>query len=239
MKAKYLWLVSMFICIGAFFTAHVPFDARLAVVSTLSMIGFAIPSFFFLHKSIGTRKTIFVLTLLSVYALSIETFAILTGFPYGEFTYGGKLGAKLFGITPWTVPFAWVPLVLGTMAIAQRITNNPVVSIIISTFLLVITDLLLDPGAVALGFWTYTQPSVYYDVPFSNFIGWVFSGFVGSSLLYFFTKGNVLNFKITISLYFTLLFWINITVWKGMVLPCLAGIMMLSLLSYYACCKKV
>jgi putative membrane protein len=41
-------------------------------------------------------------------------------------------------------------------------------------------DLVLDPGAVAIGFWAYLDGGVYYGVPASNYAGWVLSGTVAT-----------------------------------------------------------
>jgi putative membrane protein len=43
-------------------------------------------------------------------------------------------------------------------------------------------DLVLDPAAVALGFWTYGG-GVYYGVPLSNYAGWVVSATVATVLV--------------------------------------------------------
>jgi putative membrane protein len=39
----------------------------------------------------------------------------------------------------------------------------------------VAVDLVLDPGAVALGFWEYFGEAAFYGVPWSNYQGWVLS----------------------------------------------------------------
>jgi len=39
-------------------------------------------------------------------------------------------------------------------------------------------DLVLDPGAVALGFWSYAAGGVYYGVPVQNYLGWILSATV-------------------------------------------------------------
>ncbi len=44
--------------------------------------------------------------------------------------------------------------------------------------ILVGLDLLLDPAAVALGFWSYAAGGAYYGVPLTNVLGWVLSASV-------------------------------------------------------------
>ena len=113
-----------------------------------------------------------VIAVLAVLAIVIETTAILTSFPYGHFDYSDLLGFKLFGVTPWTVAFAWSPLVIGAHAVAARYFDSfwlrvPVIAILLTAF-----DLVLDPGAVRLGFWRYAESEGFYGVPLSNFAGW-------------------------------------------------------------------
>lgn len=233
--------VIVFICIGGFFTAVIPFDKRLVHVSSVSILFFALPSYFALIKWLGKNQGLKLLFTLSLFALSIETFAILTGFPYGNFSYSEKIGLKLFETTPWTVPFAWVPLVLGTMSIAQKITNKPISIIMTSTLLLLCTDFVLDPGAVILDFWKYDNGGFFYNVPLSNFFGWIISGLIGSFIYYFFTKSktSLPSSNIFLSYFFILLFWTNIAIWKILILPGIIGISLLFLLTYYSLCKKL
>jgi putative membrane protein len=47
---------------------------------------------------------------------------------------------------------------------------------------LVALDLILDPGAVALGFWAWDDPGPWYGVPWINYAGWLQSGAVAMIL---------------------------------------------------------
>lgn len=139
-------------------------------------------------KWLGVTRGLAVLSLLSAFAYLIETIALRTGFPYGEFTYSNTLGSLLFHTTPWTVPFGWVPLIIASWTLARRVTSIPAAHILLTTGMLIAIDLILDPAAVSLGFWTYAHPGVWGGVPFTNFFGWIFSGFLGSVLLHLLTK---------------------------------------------------
>lgn len=139
-------------------------------------------------KWLGGMRTVFLLSLLSAFAYLIETIALRTGFPYGAFHYNNTLGAVLFDTTPWTVPFGWVPLIIASWTLVRRVTVKPITHILLTTALLVSIDLILDPAAVSLGFWTYEHPGFWGGVPYTNFLGWIFSGFLGSALLHLLTK---------------------------------------------------
>jgi len=127
------------------------------------------------------RKAAVGLGLLTLYAYGIEFVGLATGWPYGEFAYGVSLGPMLAGGVPLGLPIFFVPLVVNsyllcTLLLGDRAASAWVrVPAVIAAVLAV--DLVLDPGAVALGFWDYGG-GAYYGVPWSNYEGWVLSATV-------------------------------------------------------------
>jgi putative membrane protein len=127
------------------------------------------------------RRAGLALGALVLYAYGIEAIGLATGWPYGEFSYGVALGPTLGGELPLGLPVFFLPLVLNSyllclLLLGER-ADNPAVRLgaVIATVLAV--DLVLDPGAVALGFWSYAE-GAYYGVPLSNYTGWVLSATV-------------------------------------------------------------
>ncbi len=49
--------------------------------------------------------------------------------------------------------------------------------------LLALVDGVLDPGAAALGFWVWPEGGIYYGVPITNYLGWLFSSSLAAALL--------------------------------------------------------
>ena len=127
------------------------------------------------------RRAAVGLGLLTLYAYGIEFVGLATGWPYGEFTYGVSLGPMLAGEVPLGLPIFFVPLVVNSYLLCTLLLGDRAVSrwvrlpAVIATVLAV--DLVLDPGAVALGFWDYGG-GAYYGVPWSNYEGWVLSATV-------------------------------------------------------------
>ncbi|MDZ7850230.1 MAG: bisanhydrobacterioruberin hydratase [Halodesulfurarchaeum sp.] len=125
------------------------------------------------------RGTIGLLALTG-YAYGIELVGVRTGLPYGEFDYLIDLGPMLFGDVPLGLPIFFLPLVLnsyllvvlllGSRATATRLRLGGTLAMVMAM------DLVLDPGAVGLGFWGYVDGGGYYGVPVSNFAGWLLSG---------------------------------------------------------------
>ncbi|NHN47169.1 carotenoid biosynthesis protein [Halostella sp. JP-L12] len=128
------------------------------------------------------RRAVAAILALAAYSYGIEFVGVRTGWPYGEFEYGIDLGPMLFGEVPVGLPVFFLPLVMNSYllvallfgpAARRRLVRLPAT---LATVLAV--DLVLDPGAVALGFWSYGAGGAYYGVPASNYAGWVLSGAV-------------------------------------------------------------
>ena len=120
-------------------------------------------------------------------SFGLEATSIATGFPFGFYTHNVHVGFKPLGV-PWPVPldyavagwFGWI--IASLMARddpsdgsgAARFTTP-----LIATFVLAGLDLPGDAiGATVLGQWTYRHPSGLFGVPLSNFLGWLFTGWV-------------------------------------------------------------
>lgn len=168
--------------VGAVHFAHLP--GQIAAATTFNIL-MAIPAFWGLLKIAGAVRTTVALLALSIFAFGIESLGVATGFPYSGFSYGTNLGPKLFELVPLTLPFCWVPLVLGSRAWASRIVGGTCMwkQFVVAVFLMTAFDLVLDPGAAALGYWTWTQPGSYYGIPEQNFLGWLLSAVIGQLIL--------------------------------------------------------
>lgn len=125
-----------------------------------------------------------LLLLLTGYVYIIEFIGINHGWPYGNFQYLVELGPMVSGI-PMALPLFFIPLVLNgyllTLLIVKKSMLNQKMIIPISIVLVIMIDLVLDPAAVALGFWAYGGGGEFYGVPYTNYQGWLISG--GISIL--------------------------------------------------------
>lgn len=179
----YSIIVLVFLATGAFFMVNVELPSWSHYLSATNVLLFSLPSFWAVRWWLGWRDAAILLSALGLYALLIEASAILTGFPYGHFGYSDLLGFRIFGLVPWTVAFAWTPLILGAYGIAANLFADRIQRIFASTLIVTLFDVVLDPGAVLLGFWHYKEGGWFYGVPMSNFAGWLVSGLLGSALI--------------------------------------------------------
>lgn len=210
---------------AAYFTATQPITPRLALVSSLSVIVFALPSYLAAVKSLGKKRGLLLLAALGLYALTIESLAIHTGFPYGNFTYTDVLGNKIFGLTPWTVAFAYPPILLLTYWYARQRHTDDFKIWFSAAFGAMLIDLVLDPAAVRLGFWYWDKPGFFYGVPLVNFLGWLLSGFLGAVLLHhLWGQKTRPTPHLAYSGLAILWFWSAANLWLEQWLPALLGI---------------
>ncbi|PCR91161.1 bisanhydrobacterioruberin hydratase [Natrinema ejinorense] len=133
------------------------------------------------------RRAIASLGLLTAYTYAIELVGVRTDWPYGAFEYGIRLGPMVGGEIPLALPLFFVPLVLNayllTLLVFGERAENVFVRVPGAIATVVAIDLVLDPAAVAIGFWEYVPPGGYYGVPASNYRGWLLSGTVAVLLV--------------------------------------------------------
>jgi putative membrane protein len=219
-----LLLGAIFLFINGFFVAKVPQATRpeLAGISAAFVLVLWAPSAWMLKSWLGWKRAAVLLAVLGVFAILIETFAIRTGWPYGHFAYGAKIGGKVFGVVPWTVPFSWPPLVLGAIALAGRIAPRRL--LLVGVLILLSFDLVLDPGAVQQKFWLYQSGGWYYGVPLSNFCGWLLSGCIGVWLFQkFSSRQTTAPMPLVSSVTLILAFWTSVCLFTSLWVPAIIG----------------
>jgi len=144
-----------------------------------------------------TRRPGAGLALLCGYTYAVELLGVRTGYPYGAFEYGVDLGPMVGGI-PAALPLFFLPLVLNayllTLLLFGDAARRAVLRVPVCVAAVVGMDLVLDPAAVAVGFWQYEAGGLYYGVPWLNYAGWVLSAVVAVLVVdALFDRGAVLT----------------------------------------------
>jgi putative membrane protein len=132
------------------------------------------------------RRAGLALGTLVAYSYAVEYVGATLGIPYGEFSYTVSLGPMLLGTIPLGLPVFFIPLVLNSYLLCLLLlgprAGNPLLRVPVVAATVVAIDLVLDPGAVAIGFWTFGG-GAFYGVPLSNYAGWVVSAIVATVLI--------------------------------------------------------
>ena len=173
------------------------------------------------------RRALGWIGVLTAYTYAIELVGVATGWPYGNFEYVVDLGPMLGGV-PVALPVFFIPLVVNAyllclLLLGPRASNGwPRLLTVIAA--VVAMDVVLDPGAVALGFWSFGGGS-FYGVPLSNYAGWVVSATVAVVTLDRAFAGTTLRdrlrdceFMLDDMVSFVIL-WGGINLWYGNPLP--------------------
>lgn len=223
---------------AAYFMANVEMPPWAGYVSGVNVVLFAIPAFWATRRWLGWRDAILLWAMLGAIAITLETFAIITGFPYGHFGYSDLLGYRLFGYAPWTVFFAWTPLIVAAWALAERLFGSGWFTVPFAAVITVVFDLVLDPGAVKLGFWRYESGGEFYGVPLSNFLGWYISGSIGAAAITIFLKNRppllATPIQLISSAFLIIVFWTAIAAFSLMIVPTIIGtVVVLALMGLY------
>ena len=133
--------------------------------------------FFIMRTHLGWMRTLSILSLVAVSTWCAEYIGSSTGFPFGEYDYTDVLQPQI-GHVPLLIPLAWFMMLPSAWAVAQLIAGRGHILnyVIISALAITAWDLFLDPQMVQWGFWIWDKPSGYFDIPWSNYAGWLLTG---------------------------------------------------------------
>ena len=96
-----------------------------------------------------------------------EIIGVNKGLIFGEYRYGDALGIKVFGV-PILIGINWCILVFITGYIADTFSHNFWQKILLGIFLMISLDLVMEPVAPVLDFWTFKSGLA----SFQNYLGW-------------------------------------------------------------------
>ncbi|HMN49179.1 MAG TPA: carotenoid biosynthesis protein [Ignavibacteriaceae bacterium] len=148
--------------------------------ATLLLTGLIV--LFYSYKS-STNNFLLWAAFTYIITFLLEVIGVKTGMIFGEYNYGSTLGIKLFDV-PLIIGFNWVFVILGSIAISRLLTNNIFLSSLISALIAFIFDLILEPIAIKLDYWSWSEGII----PIQNYLAWFVIAFIASV---FFLKLNL------------------------------------------------
>jgi putative membrane protein len=136
--------------------------------------------FLILRDQWGWQKTLGTAVLIAALTLFIEWLGSTTGFPFGGYDYTNLMQPQIAHV-PILIPFAWFMMLPCAWVIARQIqaqlpnrwAHNRWVYLLLAGLALTAWDLFLDPQMVAWGLWVWDNPSGYFGIPWSNYLGWL------------------------------------------------------------------
>jgi uncharacterized membrane protein len=124
----------------------------------------------------GTRAAAALVGTATLGGFAVEAVGVATGFPFGTYDYGGRLGPKLLGV-PLIIPLAWTWMAWPAWLAAVRLARSRPARIALAAWGLAAWDLFLDPQMVAERYWTWRDPVPALPgvpgIPIGNYLGWL------------------------------------------------------------------
>ncbi len=113
-----------------------------------------------------------------VASFGVEWLGVQTGSIFGAYVYGQTLRPAIGGV-PISIGCAWFVMLIAATAVAQKIapkslTGNPFKLAFLVAALMVCFDLLMEPAAVKLDYWTWLDNRV----PIQNYLAWFGLSFI-------------------------------------------------------------
>lgn len=143
----------------------------IVVVMTLALAGVAHAA-----TTYGAAWALRFVAITAGIGLAVEILGIATGFPFGSYEYGDRLGPAVAGV-PLVIAVAWTAGVYPVWAVARLCHRGRVARIVATAVATAGWDLYLDPQMVADGQWTWhsTAPALpgLPDIPITNYLAWL------------------------------------------------------------------
>jgi len=128
--------------------------------------------------------------LIFLIGFSVEAIGVATGVLFGSYTYGESFGFQLLD-TPVVIGVNWLFLALSSYGVIQFFTKKAIWLIILPATLMTSLDILVEPVAMKLGFWSWENDII----PLQNYVMWYLTSIIIHVLICFF-RPNI-NAKIS------------------------------------------
>ena len=122
---------------------------------------------------LGWPKSLAFLAVGCVIGAAAELVGTQTGFPFGPYSYGDFLGAKIAGHVPWLIPPSWYAISIVSLDLGRRLGLGRAGRVGAVALFMVLWDVALDPAMNhAFPFWKYDVGGVFFGMPLVNWAGW-------------------------------------------------------------------
>lgn len=160
-----------------------------------------------LFSTIQNSKNNFIIWAIVTYIItfSLEVIGVKSGIIFGPYWYGETLGTKFLNV-PLIIGFNWMMVILGAILLTEKILDNKIFVTITASLLATIFDFFLEPTAIKLGYWHWSD--IY--VPLQNYFAWFIISLL-FTVLYFKMEIKVktdlpIRFFLTQFIFFLILF---------------------------------
>ncbi len=107
------------------------------------------------------------LSIAFIIGITVELIGVHTSYLFGSYYYGESLGLKWYGV-PLIIGLNWGIMTVSSSAVLHRFQFNKHIETILAAILMVLFDYILEPVAVKLDYWHWTDG----QIPVYNFVCW-------------------------------------------------------------------
>ncbi|MDB2675136.1 carotenoid biosynthesis protein [Flavobacteriales bacterium] len=110
----------------------------------------------------------------------VEVIGVNTGILFGEYTYGEALGFKVLN-TPLMIGVNWILLSFSIFSVSNFFLKKKWPTILLASVLMVLMDVLIEPVAISLDFWSWAA----VDIPLQNYVMWFIVSLIMNAIISF------------------------------------------------------
>lgn len=129
------------------------------------------------HRGIAWAARLYAAT--AAIGLAVEALGTATGFPFGAYDYGQRLGPMLLDV-PLLIPLAWCMAAYPMLLMARVLADVRWRVVLAGAWTITAWDLFLDPQMVGEGHWAFVDPTPALPgspgIPLTNYAGWFATG---------------------------------------------------------------
>ena len=155
------------------------YDDLVKLPTWVNMAMLPVLAFSLYLDELGWARSVGFLVVGCVVGAAAELIGTQTGFPFGPYSYGDFLGAKIAGHVPWLIPPSWYAISIVSLDLGRRLGVGRWGRIASVALFMVLWDVALDPAMNhAFPFWKYDVGGVFFGMPLVNWAGWALTSLV-------------------------------------------------------------
>jgi putative membrane protein len=127
----------------------------------------------YLEEGRWVIRNILAILLILLFSFGIEYVGVNYGYLFGDYKYGSILGFKYYHV-PVIIPLTWAMLSIAARSLINLVTNQYVISALLSAIVITAYDFLLELVAVRFGWWWWANG----EIPIFNYVCWFIFSFI-------------------------------------------------------------
>ena len=127
----------------------------------------------YLEEGRWVIRNILAILLILLFSFGIEYVGVNYGYLFGDYKYGSILGFKYYHV-PVIIPLTWAMLSIAARSLINLVTNQYVISALLSAIVVTAYDFLLELVAVRFGWWWWADG----EIPIFNYSCWFIFSFI-------------------------------------------------------------